>query len=335
MLAAIVGSALASRSPAQTQGNGWLETAARALQKSQLTLPGSRPFHLTAEVIEVGEPDSDYRAKIEEYWISPDKWRRTVESPAFSQTLVVNSGNTLEKDQGDYFPSWLNHAITALFDPIPGLVMPSVIRSDPFKNVDPRLSSVCTSVETPSHRWHFCFEPHRVLLTSVFDLSTDYDADFKDFKEFAEKQVPRQIAFDPEPGTKIQTTITQLTELNAPDERMFAIDQPTPPVDRIKTVHVDEAAFRQLSLSSTEIAWPLVGGGLAKGGCAVYAFADRTGRIREVWPGGCDNTGLQTPLREMVRKWQLRPATSEGAPVQIEARLTFAFETKVGPTPKP
>jgi hypothetical protein len=335
ILAAILGCALASRSSAQRQGNGWFETAARALQNSQLTLPGSRPFHLTAEVIEVGEPDSDHRAKIEEYWISPDKWRRTVESPAFSQSLVVNSGNTLEKDQGDYFPSWLNRAITALFDPIPGLVMPTVIRSDPFKNLDSRVGSVCPSVETPSDRWHFCFEPHRVLLTSAFDLSTGYGAEFKDFKEFAKKQVPRQVTFDPEPGTEIQTTITQSAELQSPDEQMFVIDQSTPAVDRIKIVHVDEAAFRQLSSTSTDIDWPTVSGGLAKGGCAVYASADRTGHIREVWPGGCDNTGLQTPLREIVRKWQLRPATSNGVPVQVQARLTFAFETKVAPAPKP
>jgi len=326
---------LASATFAQMQGNAWLETAARAVQNSKLTLPGSRPFHLRAEVIEVGEPGSDYQAKIEEYWASPEKWRRTIGSPAFSQTLIANGASTMEKDDGDYYPIWLSQIITSIFELAPDLEPSNGSAINPLKNLNPALATVCTSVDTQSHRWHFCFDPHRILLTSVFDLSTGYDAEFKNFKEFAKKQVPRQISFDPEPGTKIQTTITELSELRDPDEQLFAVPTPTLATDQIKTVRIDEATFRKLALTSTEIQWPPTGGGLAKGGCAVYASADRTGHIREVWPGGCDNTGLQTPLRDMVRKWQLRPATSNGVPVQVATRLTFAFETKVGPDPTP
>ena len=92
---------------------------------------------------------------------------------------------------------------------------------------------------------------------------------------------------------------------------------------------VDEDTLRKLSLNSTAIDWPPVGGGMTAGGCAVYVSADRSGRIREVWPEGCDNPGLQDPLRDMVRKWQLKPASMNGAPVQVEALVTFKFETKV------
>jgi outer membrane biosynthesis protein TonB len=68
---------------------------------------------------------------------------------------------------------------------------------------------------------------------------------------------------------------------------------------------------------------------LATGGCAVYISADRNGNIREAWPEGCDNPGLQDPLREAVKKWRLKPAISDGAPVQIEALLGFTFHTNV------
>ncbi len=33
-------------------------------------------------------------------------------------------------------------------------------------------------------------------------------------------------------------------------------------------------------------------------------------------------------MREMVRKWQLKPASENGQPVQIEALVTFTFQTK-------
>lgn len=94
---------------------------------------------------------------------------------------------------------------------------------------------------------------------------------------------------------------------------------------------------RTLALGGTEITWPAVGGGPLAGRCAVYLSADRAGHVREVWPHGCDNPGLEDPLREIVQKWQLKPATENGVPVQIEALVTFAFETKLvseGTSPK-
>jgi hypothetical protein len=89
--------------------------------------------------------------------------------------------------------------------------------------------------------------------------------------------------------------------------------------ERLKSVKIDEDAFRKLAVGSTEINWHPMGGGRATGRCAVYASADRSGHIREVWPAGCDSTGLEEPLRDQVKKWQLTPAVSDGAPVQVEA----------------
>jgi outer membrane biosynthesis protein TonB len=70
-----------------------------------------------------------------------------------------------------------------------------------------------------------------------------------------------------------------------------------------------------------------VGDGLTTGGCAVYVSADRAGHIREAWPEGCDSASLQDPLREAVKKWRLKPAISDGLPVQVEALLGFTFHT--------
>jgi hypothetical protein len=36
----------------------------------------------------------NYHADIEEYWVAPDKWRRTVKTSNFSQTLIVNGEKT-------------------------------------------------------------------------------------------------------------------------------------------------------------------------------------------------------------------------------------------------
>ena len=187
---------------------------------------------------------------------------------------------------------------------------------------------MCTGAQTATDRWSFCFDPQHNLLTSVFSISTGYGAQFENFKNFGKKQVPRKIVYQPESGTTIEATITQLDELRQPDEQRFAVEQSTPPQDRINRVRIDEDTLRKLSLTSTEIDWSAAGVNSATGGCAVYVCVDRSGHIREVWPGGCDDAGLEDPLRDIVRKWQLKTAAVNGVPVQVESRLTFNFGTK-------
>jgi hypothetical protein len=275
---------LAIPTPAQNGKNEWIGVAASAIQQSNLTLPGAKSFHLLAEIVETSNPTSDYRAKVEEYWVSPEKWQRKIESPGFSQTMVVNGNKVLEQDSGDYFPWWLKDLVTAMFDPLSPIVGPEYVVSPAAKAWDPRtsqVSSVCTTVQDTTDRVSLCFDPRRNLVTNVFSMKTGYGAEFKDFKAFGKKQIPRQIVFEPEPGTKIQATVTELDELRQPDERMFAVEQSTPTQDRIARARIDQDALRGLSLTSTEVDWPFVGGPVT-GGCAVYVSAQVRAYSRSV-----------------------------------------------------
>jgi Gram-negative bacterial TonB protein C-terminal len=312
------------------------EIAERAVQQSKLTLPGSKPFHLQAEIVESTNPKSDYKAKVEEYWVSPQKWRRVIESPEFSQVLIVNGDQISERDTGDYLPWWLNDLITAMTDPLPMLDKLKQTDSEIAKPHGSEHSTSCADLRGTNDWSVFCFEGSHGLLASA--VTRGYEADFQDFKSFGDKRVPRLLLIDPESGTTIEARITELTELRKIDETLFAVSQATPPREQIKSVKVDEALIRSLALNSTEIVWPPVKDGVINGRCAVYLSADRLGHVREVWPGGCDNAGLDDSLREMVGKWQLKPFTENGAAVQIEALVTFAFATKIlnkRPIPNP
>ena len=57
------------------------EAAEKAIQQSQLTLPGSAAFHLKATMADVNGTHPEYKADLEEYWVSPTKWRRTIPIP--------------------------------------------------------------------------------------------------------------------------------------------------------------------------------------------------------------------------------------------------------------
>src|SRR5262249_2984560 len=93
------------------------EAVEHAMQQSKLTVADGKPFHLKAHID--GKSQPGYAADIEEYWVSSEKWRRTVKSKDFSQTLVVNGDKVSETLSGDYYPFWLHNMVTALFDPLP------------------------------------------------------------------------------------------------------------------------------------------------------------------------------------------------------------------------
>ena len=301
--------------------------ADQAVQQSKLILPGSKAFHLKIAIVETTNPDSSYHAQVEQYWVSPTKWKRTIESPHFSQTLVVNGDAVSEQDTGDYFPFWLNELITAAVNPLPMLDALKKANIELAKPHGSEKSTVCADLHARVDRWVICFAGDHGLLESVF--TKGYAVELKEYQNFGERRVARRIVTNPEQGTTIEAKITALTELTQPDDQMFAVRESTPLANRITSVKVDEDTFRKLSLSNTEIDWPPTGGGSATGGCAVYVSADRSGNVREVWPEGCDNNGLEEPLREQVKKWHLKPAVSDGAPVQVEALLSFAFHTAV------
>lgn len=311
------------------------EAAEHALAQSQVAAPGGSPFHLKAKIVDTTNPDSDYKAEIEEYWVSPEKWSRTIESPHFSQTIIVNGDKTSEKDTGDYYPFWLRDLLTAMLDPLPML---QTLEQSSAQIQKPNGSGTTTScarfqskVGIPpvqnSAFSVFCFEGSRGLLTSV--VTPGYDAIFKDYKPFKDKLVARRIVIDPEPGTTIEESITELTELPNPDESLFAIQQATPEAERLKTVPISETALRDMAQNASEISWPAVRSGKTSGVLSIYVSVDRNGQVRETWPLNSDNAGLDDIVRAQVMKWRLKPAVVKGVPVQVESILTFAFNTKI------
>lgn len=309
------------------------KVANHAVAETQLTLPGSSPFHLKATIAEKDSPASDYKGTIEMFWSSPGKWRRVIQSPGFSQTLVMNGDEVSEQDSGDYFPAWLRDFVTALFDPLPMLQSLTRLNTSIAKPRGSDESTSCARFESKvgvppvqnSAFYVFCFAGDRGLLKSV--VTPQYSAEFQHFEKFENKQVARTIVTYPEPGTTIEARIVDLSELTAPDQSLFAISNPTPPQDQLKSILVSDAVLTSMALQNPPISWPTVRSGKTSGVLSIYVSIDRSGRVRETFPLNSDNANLDDPVRRQVEKWQFKPALSGGVPVQVEGTLTFAFNT--------
>ncbi len=95
----------------------------KAVERSTLDQPGTKPFHLKAMLAPSFERDKDagLTGEVEIWWASPTRWRREVRSPEFHQIEVVDGAHDWQKNEGAYFPEWLRRTATELIKPVPPL----------------------------------------------------------------------------------------------------------------------------------------------------------------------------------------------------------------------
>ena len=310
------------------------QAADHAVQQSKLTLTGGAPFHLKAHIANTGSAKPEYSADVEEYWVSPEKWRRTVQSAGFSQTLIVNGGKIYEKLAGDYYPFWLHDLVTALFDPLPMVDQLRAMRGELEIPEDSAKSNSCLNMQfkvgiVPAQNsltYAFCFGGKGGLLQAV--LTPGYKAQFTDYQPFKKKTVARTIRAEFAPNIILTEKVTELAELSSPDEKLFAIETATPAAEQMKTGQVGEDSARALALNTPPIVWPAVREGKTAGVMSVYVSIDHSGQVREVWPLASNNPELNEAAREQLLRWQYKPY-SNGGPSQMEAVLTFVFNTRI------
>jgi TonB family protein len=312
-----------------------------ALQQSSLTGINAVPFHLKVHLFESTNPPSPYQAEIEEYWVSAQQWRRTIDSPDFKQTLIVSGDQVSEQDTGDYYPLWLKGFINGIFDPIPNLeqwnkldakitqiTLPNGQHSEPCARTKFKVGSDTVKNDAFGN---VCFDGQGLL---KFFGSPGYSMEFHDYKRFGKKlTIARRYQDDPESGTELVANVILLEELKKPDLSLFAITQPTSSEHRIESVEVSQDVIEQAAQGQPPMAWPSVQSGNTTGLLTMYISVDRGGRVREAYPLNSDNAGLQDAARDQLLKWRLKPMAVRGKPVQVEAALSFHFETTLAPNP--
>jgi hypothetical protein len=304
-----------------------------ALERSSLTEPNAKPFHIKVHLFESTDDTSDYHAEIEEYWVSPQEWRRSIDSPDFKQSLIVNAEQVSEIDTGDYYPLWLKSFITGIFDAVPNadewnklgakitqITLPNGQRSDACARVKFKLGSGAVQNDAFAN---ICFDGTGLL---KFVGSPGYSMEFHDYKIFANRMIARHYQDDPQPGTELVANVVLLEELKEPDPSLFKIDQATPPEQRLQSVRVAQATIEQAAGGPLALTWPPVQSGNTKGLLSMYISVDRDGQVQEAYPLNSDNAGLQQAAQEQLLKVKLKPIVMQGMPVQAEAGLTFRFE---------
>ncbi len=309
------------------------DLSTRAVQQSQITLPGGQPFHLKAKVFEATNPDNDnYNAEIEEWWVAPKKWRRTITSEKFSQTLIVNGSEVSEQLTGDYYPNWLRAVVNGIFDP--GAPLHGVDMSKSSDNPWPGGPHYCRRFESHvgippvqnSIFSSYCFDDDRMESIGI----PGYEMAYSDHKKFGGKLVARYLREYIESGTEVGAKIEELTELRTSDDSLFKVQQHSA---ELRTITVSEQMLRASAVSSPPMQWPPIEGGRPAGELSVYVCIDREGRIRETYELNSHSPAMSDAAVNQLKQWSFKPLSIDGNVVQVESILTFAYETKIIPKP--
>jgi hypothetical protein len=300
----------------------------RALKSSALTEDG-KPFHA---LMEIGTTEP-YSGQVEVWWLSPAKYGLAVTSPKFSQTKVVSGDQVQEKDEGDYYPRWLENFVLALIDPLPmaknfrgGAVMVGAQLTQSCLRRDDRPGGI-----TDQTTWgQVCFSGSEPRLSYI--LTFHDSMEFKDWKGFGKKQIARIYQTDVLDYQLVIGRLTMLEELKKPDDAMFTITAATPADQRISTSLVSTLKEESLIENAPVIQWPTVREGKADGymivyARIVYARTDRTGQVRETAKHNSDQPGLESFGMEQALRYKFKPLVVDGVAEQMEMPLVLHFSS--------
>jgi hypothetical protein len=229
----------------------------QALKASSLTVQG-KPFHAVMDIEKAGET---YSGRIEVWWVNGSKYRMVVTSPKFNQVVTVNGDQVQEKNEGDYYPRWLENFTLALLDPVPianNLRERSLpLGQNPNKPYgclrrDDRVNGVTDQLTYGQ----VCFSGSEPWVESVRTFNEFMF--FSDWQKFGEKQIARTYRTDVLDEDPVVGHLTVLEELKEPDEARFAADPATLVSQRWSTSFVSARIAEGLVEKAPTIQWPTV-----------------------------------------------------------------------------
>jgi hypothetical protein len=158
-----------------------------------------------------------------------------------------------------------------------------------------------------------------------FILSELGGLEFHDYQPFHKQWIARKLISNPESGTTLQLTITELSDLQNLLFETPLVPNPTP-LAKVEVAQVDE---QSLLKSNANLQWPSARGGNTKGFVRVFLGIGPDGKVREVWPEASDNGEMEDFARKQIKNWQFTPYLLNGQPVAISTHWTMPFETKI------
>ncbi len=316
--------------PLSAHADDFGKTIRKAVERSTLDQPGTKPFHLKATVAPSFERDkeSGRTGEVEIWWASPSEWKREVKAPNFHQIAIVNGARHWQKSDGSYFPQWLQQTAVELVKPIPPLedVLQHADEADikrigPMTNLTWETRSGTAEVPNIIRSWVAIDNKTDLLL---YAGGIGWGAEFKDYANFAGRMVARTINVG---SPQVTAKVTTLEELGGTSGGTFEISASAGDSQLLETMIIDETTLRKNLVSGEPMSWPPLQDGPLEGHITTDVVVDRDGKVREIGPIISDNPGLNEAAKAGFAAVQFTPFFSGGVPVQVMSQITVTFKT--------
>ena len=301
----------------------------KAVERSTLDQPGTKAFHLRATVAPSFERDkeSGRTGEVEIWWASPTQWKREVRAPEFHQIEIVDGARDWQKNEGDYFPQWLQQTAVEIIRPVPPLDQvleqakaAEVKRIGPMTNLNWTTPSGTAEIHNILRSW-VALQSSTGLLLYAGGLG--WGGEFKDYADFHGRMVARTVNVGTPQVTAKITTLEDLGEIPAGFFDTVAKGGDTP----LQTVLMDEISLRKNLLPMEPVSWPPLQDGPLEGNVTTQVIVDREGKVRDIGTLVSENSGVNDAGRRAVLALRFKPFLVDGIPVQVMSQLTIPFKT--------
>lgn len=316
---------LASAAPAEDAAG----RIKKAVERSTLDQPGTKPFHLKAVLSPSFERDKDSgrNAEVEIWWSSPGRWRRELKTSSYHQVEVVNDGRDWQKNEGDFFPEWLRELALELIRPVPPIEQ--VLDHAKTAEVRGIMKQVNITWTTDTGT----AEVHNIQRTGValeassgrllYAYGFGWGGNFKDCENFHGRLVARTVSWgSPEATAKVVT----LEDLGEVPSGFFDAEAKGGDLQPLQTLLIDETTLRKNLLPMEPIVWPPIQDGSLEGNVTTDVVVDRAGKIREIGSIVSENSAVNDVGRQRILALQFKPFLQNGVPVQVMSQITLPFK---------
>jgi hypothetical protein len=335
---ALAGAKLAYSSSPGAPRDDFHDALARAANLSTLAEPGAPPFHLKLIAKDTTMGNPEYNAEIEVWWAAPDKWRRSVKSPAFTQIAIQNGTRYYESNSdSDYLPYWLDELIRGSIDPIPVAALASVSGDEDRPGCGNWEVAHGSGDEMFSSYASVCFNSDgtaREIFAEPIGLQ------LAAYQRFGNKKIARQLSVWPGDRSEITATVTELeplekwqpSESDTPVSKLLVAPSDTGLTSRVRFMSLPESALTPAdSPVRPQLTWPSSYTFPVHGVIAVRVQIDRAGYIREFPSAISKNQAINAGAVAQIKNWKFKPYLADGSPVEVVTTLVVPFRLKYEP----
>jgi len=300
----------------------------KALERSTLDQPGTKPFHLKAALAPSLDRDKDSgrTGEVEIWWVDPGKWRWELRSPEFHQIEIVDGTQDWQKNDGNYLPEWLREIAVALVRPVPDVLgLARHLRDAEVKRLGGTTYCSWATMGTDgtvSKGIGGSFAITDATGLEFYGGDVGWDGLYHDYADFHGRMVARTVSSG---SPEVTAKVTVLEDLGTMPTGFFNAQAPGGDAAHLATKAVPESALRKNLLPVGAPVWPPLADGPLDGVSIAKVVVDREGKVRDVGTIVTDNPGVKDAVSAFIRAMRFTPYTVDGVAVQVVSTITMPF----------